>query len=68
MTTTKPEARVIDAQTEPRRIKPGCLHMLGCGCDPPYWLRPPTPREEARWYVPVSSRSNVTKEISDESR
>jgi len=34
-----------NAYTEPRRIVPGCQHMLGCKCDAPYWLREPTRRE-----------------------
>jgi hypothetical protein len=22
-----------------RKIAPGCEHRLGCGCDPPHWVR-----------------------------
>lgn len=29
----------MNAYKEPRRIRSGCQHQLGCGCDPPYWLR-----------------------------
>jgi len=45
--------RIIDAYRYPRRIQPGCQHMLGCKCDPPYWLRNPTPAELARWVPEV---------------
>jgi len=44
------EPRIVDAYQFARRIQPGCLHMLGCKCDPPYWLRPPSPQELARWH------------------
>jgi hypothetical protein len=40
--------RVIDAYLYPRKVRAGCQHQLGCGCDPPYWLRPSSPEEEAR--------------------
>jgi hypothetical protein len=43
-----PEPRAIDAYQYPRKIRPGCQHQLGCGCDPPYWLRPSSPEEQAR--------------------
>jgi hypothetical protein len=49
--SAKPEPRVVDAYTQPRKIHEGCMHQLGCKCDPPYWLRLPTPAEEARWPV-----------------
>ena len=45
------EPRIIDAYRFPREIRPGCQHQLGCRCDPPYWLRLPSPQELARWYV-----------------
>lgn len=47
------ESRIIDAYRYPRRIRPGCLHQLGCKCDPPYWLREPSPQEFARWFKPL---------------
>jgi len=40
--------RTIDAYLYPRKIRSGCQHQLGCGCDPPYWLRLSSPEEEAR--------------------
>jgi hypothetical protein len=40
--------RVIDAYQYPRKVRPGCQHQLGCGCDPPYWLRLSSPEEAAR--------------------
>ncbi len=43
---------VIDAYRQPQRVKEGCQHLLGCKCTPPYWLRPPTPAELARWFIP----------------
>ena len=46
------EPRIVDAYRFPRRIQPGCQHQLGCKCDPPYWLRLPTPAELARWHKP----------------
>lgn len=46
------EPRIIDAYTYPRRIQPGCQHQLGCKCDPPMWLRPPSPAELERWFKP----------------
>lgn len=46
------EPRIIDAYRFARRINEGCQHMLGCCCDPPFWLRPPTPAEDARAYKP----------------
>lgn len=46
------EPRVIDGLRFARRIQPGCMHMLGCKCDPPMWLREPSPAELARWYSP----------------
>jgi hypothetical protein len=46
----KPEPRMLDAYRYPRRIQPGCQHILGCKCDAPYWLREPTPAELERWW------------------
>lgn len=42
--------RIVDAYQYPRRIQPGCMHQLACRCDPPYWLRDPSPAELARWH------------------
>lgn len=39
----------LDAYQQPRRIQEGCQHGLGCKCQPPYWLREPSPAERARW-------------------
>ena len=38
----------IDAYRYPQNVRPGCQHMLGCKCAPPYWLRDSTPDEEVR--------------------
>ncbi len=40
--------RIIDAYLYPRKVRIGCQHQLGCGCDPPYWLRPSSPEEQVR--------------------
>jgi len=53
------EPRVIDALRFARRIQPGCMHMLGCKCDPPMWLRDPSPAELARWHK--TQESEVTE-------
>lgn len=37
----------FNAYRRPQMLRPGCTHQLGCRCDPPYWLRPSTPAEEA---------------------
>lgn len=37
-----------DAFTQPRNIRPGCQHQLGCKCDIPYHLRASTEIEQAR--------------------
>lgn len=37
-----------DAYRETQRVRPGCMHQLGCKCVPPYHLRASTPIEEAR--------------------
>jgi hypothetical protein len=42
------EPREIDAYRYPRRVTEGCMHRLGCKCDPPFWLRAMSPAEEAR--------------------
>lgn len=47
------DERVIDAYRFPRRVAEGCEHRLGCKCDPPYWLRPPSPDEERRYARPI---------------
>lgn len=39
------ELRPINAYRYPRMIRPGCQHLLGCRCTPPYWLRQSTPEE-----------------------
>lgn len=44
----KPEPSMLDAYSRPRYVAPGCQHQLGCRCDPPFWLREPTPIEDAR--------------------
>ncbi len=31
--------RQVDAYRQPRRVRPGCQHQLGCRCQPPFWLR-----------------------------
>lgn len=36
----------MNSYTEPRVVRPGCQHNLGCKCQVPYWLRPSTPEEE----------------------
>ena len=41
-------ARVVDAYRQPREIRPGCQHQLGCRCEPPFWLRPFSEAELAR--------------------
>ena len=48
--TKEPAAspRVIDAYLYPRKVRVGCQHQLGCGCDPPMWLRPSSPQEQTR--------------------
>lgn len=30
------------------KVRPGCMHRLGCKCETPYWLRPSTPDELRR--------------------
>lgn len=45
--STKPPEQSLNSYRRARRISPGCQHNLGCRCDPPYWLRPSTPEEEA---------------------
>ena len=37
----------LDAYRRARVVRDGCKHMLGCKCDPPYWLRASTPAEES---------------------
>jgi hypothetical protein len=37
----------VDAYRRARVIREGCKHMLGCKCDPPYWLRASTAAEQA---------------------
>lgn len=61
------EARVIDAMRFPRRIQPGCMHQLGCKCDPPYWLREPTEQEFARWVIPRDERVPRDEESTSKS-
>lgn len=36
-----------DAYRRARVVRDGCKHMLGCKCEPPYWLRASTAAEEA---------------------
>jgi hypothetical protein len=38
-------SEVRNAYVDPRKISPGCQHLLGCKCETPFWLRDPTPRE-----------------------
>lgn len=50
LSTQKPELKMTpqhNAYTQPRKVKPGCEHRLGCACDAPYWLRQSTPAEQA---------------------
>lgn len=42
----------FDAYRIPKLTREGCTHQLGCRCDPPYWLRPASTAEEARWHLP----------------
>lgn len=37
-----------DAYRHPQQVRPGCQHLLGCRCVPPYWLRASSPIEAAR--------------------
>jgi hypothetical protein len=41
------EPRDFNAYRRAPVLRPGCTHQLGCRCDPPFWLRPSTPAEEA---------------------
>jgi hypothetical protein len=41
-------ADMYDAYSRPRKVQPGCQHHLGCKCEPPYWLRPSSPIEQAK--------------------
>lgn len=41
-----------DAFRQPREIRPGCVHMLGCRCTAPFWLREPTKAELRRFWQP----------------
>lgn len=36
----------MNAYTDPRVVRPGCQHQLGCKCPIPFWLRPSSPEEE----------------------
>lgn len=38
----------LDAFTQPRVVRPGCQHNLGCRCEAPYWLRPSSLIEQQR--------------------
>jgi len=49
------EPRVIDAYRYPQKVRAGCQHQLGCGCDPPFWLRASSPAEQAREFRPPVS-------------
>lgn len=40
----------FDCFIQARRVVEGCKHMLGCGCDPPFWLREPTEAESKHYY------------------
>lgn len=42
----------LNAYARPRQVREGCQHILGCRCEPPYWLRLPTATELARWHLP----------------
>ena len=35
----------MNAYRKARKINPGCQHLLGCKCEPPYWLRESTQAE-----------------------
>ncbi len=39
----------LNAYTKPRQLIEGCEHRLGCKCDPPFWLRRPSPAEKQRF-------------------
>lgn len=41
-----------DAFRQPREIRPGCQHGLGCRCTAPFWLREPTKAELHRYWQP----------------
>lgn len=51
------EPRTIDAYRYGRRVREGCVHQLGCGCDAPYWLRLPSPAEQERFVSPPIVRT-----------
>lgn len=38
----------LDAYRYPQQLQPGCQHLLGCKCTPPYWLRDSSPAEQLR--------------------
>lgn len=38
----------MNAYERDRQVRPGCMHRLGCRCQPPYWLRPSTLSELKR--------------------
>lgn len=40
--------RIIDAYRMPRKVVDGCMHRLGCKCEPPFWLRGFSPAELER--------------------
>lgn len=50
------ERREVNAYRYAPRIRPGCQHQLGCGCDVPYWLRASSKAEEA---IEAAVRGNV---------
>jgi hypothetical protein len=41
------DVRELNAFRRAPVLRPGCQHQLGCRCDPPYWLRPSSPAEQA---------------------
>jgi hypothetical protein len=50
-----------DAYRYARRIREGCQHQLACRCDPPYWLREPSPSELARWFKVQESEQEIAR-------
>lgn len=41
------DQRELNAYRRAPVLRPGCQHQLGCRCEPPFWLRPSSPAEEA---------------------
>lgn len=55
-----------DAFKQPRELRPGCMHMLGCRCTPPFWLREPTAAELRHYWQPPINPTGSRAAASDQ--